>query len=274
MRLLNAPERSATQCEASLERAIVSTLISARDDHEVQTYVVTPGQGSNSHAVTSLCSTLGAKATPVEESDERLLNFAATPSVSFLVARPASTASFATQSGGEQNEVAILLSRLMQPGSWVAISLRAPSKSEIKRVRRWFDYRREASSVAHYTNNPNTLVATLYAGGTTDEEVATLLTQVMSVVPGFDIEAIPFSQAARFSPRLAPLAGIVTGVISSMASHKPTVGLVRDSLRLSSRSLSRRFRRRGCGPTGHFAHLARRGSYPNRPTVSCRRADQ
>ncbi len=201
------------------------TLISARDDHEVQTYVVTPGQGSNSHVITSLCSTLGAKATPIDESDARLLNFEATPIVSFLVARPASTASFATQSGGEQNEVAILLSRLMQPGSWVAITLRAPSKLEIRRVRRWFEHRRDASSVAHYTNNPNTLVATLYAGGTTDEEVATLLTQVMSVVPGFDIEAVPYSQAARFSPRLAPLFGIAAGAASSVASHKPTVGV-------------------------------------------------
>ncbi len=201
------------------------TLISARDDHEVQTYVITPGQGSNSHVVTSLCSTLGAKAAPIDEADERLLNFDGTPSVSFLVARPASTASFATQSGGEQNEVAILLSRLMQPGSWVAISLRAPSKSEIKRVRRWFDHRREAGSVAHYTNNPNALVATLYAGGTTDEEVATLLTQVMSVVPGFDIEAVPYSQAGRFPVSAAPLIGIVAGFASSFELHRTLYGV-------------------------------------------------
>lgn len=201
------------------------TLISARDEHEVQTYVITPGQGSNSHVVTSLCSTLGAKATPIDDDDRHLLNFEGTPAVSFLVARPASTASFATQSGGEQSEVATLLGRLMQPGSWVAITLRAPTKSEIKRVRQWFEHRRDAGSVAHYTNNPNALVATLYAGGTTDDEVSTLLTQVMSVVPGFDIEAVPYLQAARFPLRAAPLIGIVAGALSSFSLHHAIAGV-------------------------------------------------
>lgn len=196
------------------------TLLSVRDDHDMSSYVITPGQGSNSHVVTSLCSTLGAKATQIESADGAPTNFLNTPYSSFLVARPAVSASFATQSGGEQSEVAILLSRIMQPGSWVGMTLRAPNKAEVRRVRKWFVSRRDTGSISHYTNTTNALIVSVFAGATSDDEVATLLTQVVSVIPGFDIETVPYNQAGRFPLRATPLIGIGAALATAFSTHR------------------------------------------------------
>lgn len=205
------------------------TLLSLRDEREMLSYVITPGEGSNSHVVTSLCSTLGAKATQVEDLDEHAPNFADAPYASFLIARPAESASKETQSGGEQSEVAGHLSRIMQPGSWVAMTLRSPTKAEVRRVRRWFDHRRDGGAATHYTNSTNALTVTIFAGANTPEEVATLLNQAVSVIPGFDIEVASFSPR-RFDLRISILIGLAVGIAVGITTHQPLFGLATGAL--------------------------------------------
>jgi hypothetical protein len=200
------------------------TLLTARTERETLSYIITPGQGSNSHVVTSLATALGAKATQVDSMSD-ISEVLDTPFSSFLVARPSKNASFATQSGGDQNEVAVLLGRLLQPGSWVAFTLRKPSESERNRTRKWFEHRRDANSVAHYTNHLNSLVASVFAGGSSLEEVDTLLTQVVSAIPGFDIETKPFSPAAIIPTWAAPLVGIAAGGVAGYELHRTIYGV-------------------------------------------------
>jgi hypothetical protein len=205
------------------------TLLSVRDEREMLSYIITPGEGSNSHVVTSLCSTLGAKATQIDALDEHLPNFARAPYASFLIARPAKSASKETQSGGEQSEVAGHLSRIMQPGSWVAMTLRAPTKAEVRRVRRWFEHRRDGGAATHYTNSTNALTVTIFAGANTPEEVSTLLHQAVSVIPGFDIEVTSFSPM-RFDLRIAIFVGIVAGIVGDLSTHRLPIGLATGAL--------------------------------------------
>lgn len=176
--------RSVNDCTA---KHGVVTLLTARDQHNVSSFVLTPGQGIESHVVKTLCSAIGAKAIPIED------NFPAineTEFVGWLNAHPSQSASVATQAGGEQSEVALLLSRIMQPGSWVAATLRAPKKSEIRRTRDWFNHRRDGA-VTHYSKSPNTVIVSYVAGANTKEEVDLLLTQITSVIPGFDVDVKP-----------------------------------------------------------------------------------
>jgi hypothetical protein len=205
------------------------TLLSVRDEREMLSYVITPGEGSNSHVVTSLCSTLGAKATQIDAIDEHMPNFASAPYASFLIARPAKSASKETQSGGEQSEVAGHLSRIMQPGSWVAMTLRSPTKAEVRRVRRWFDHRRDGGAATHYTNSTNALTVTIFAGANTPEEVATLLHQAVSVIPGFDIEVTSFSPM-RFDLRISIFVGIVAGIVGDLSTHRLLIGFAAGAL--------------------------------------------
>lgn len=98
-----------------------------------------------------------------------------------------------------------MLSRSMRPGSWVAVSLRGPTAAETKRTRLWFRHRRDGLSATHYSLDANALIATYSAGAQTQSEVAALLTQVVSITPGFDLEAAPYT-GQRAVPRVLALA--------------------------------------------------------------------
>ncbi len=197
------------------------TLLTVRDLHNITSYVLTPGQGIESHIVTTLCSAIGAKALVPAEKIPELgdVNY-----LGWLNARPSESASVATQSGGDQSEVAILLSRIMQPGSWVAMTLRTPTKGEIKNTREWFDYRRDGA-VTHYSKSPNTVVASLIAGGASQSEVDTLLNQIVSVIPGFDVD-VEAGKNHRGLP-LVPsiIATLVVGAGAGVATHHWIEGL-------------------------------------------------
>ena len=132
------------------------TSLTARTDRETVSYIITPGQGNNSHVVTNSSSALGAKAVSVDDLNE-ITTVLDSLCASLLVARPNRRASFATQSGGNSNEFAVLLSQLLRPGTWVAITLRKPTGKEQERVRKWVDHRREANSPGHYASHTNLL---------------------------------------------------------------------------------------------------------------------
>ena len=143
--------------------------LAARTDRETVSYFIAPGQGNNSYVVTNLSSALGVKAVSVDDLNE-ITTVLDSPCASFLVARPNRRASLATQSGGNPNEVAVLLSQLLQLGMWVAITLRKPTGKEQERVRKWVDHRREANSRGHYASHTNLLVATFDAGATSQSD--------------------------------------------------------------------------------------------------------
>jgi hypothetical protein len=191
------------------------TLFTVRDQHNITSYVMTPGHGIKSHIVTELCSAIGAKALV---PTEKIPDLGDVEYLGWLNTKPSESASVATQAGGDQTEVAIQLARNMQPGSWVALTLRAPSKAEIKRTREWFDYRRDGA-VTHYSKSPNTVVASFMAGGSTQDEVDSLLKQIVSIIPGFDIE-VEAGKHSRELPLIPSfLAGIVVGVGLDIGTH-------------------------------------------------------
>jgi len=196
------------------------TLLSVRDERELLSYVITPGQGINSHVVTTIAATLGAKAVQVDAIDEGSLTFASTPFASLLIARPSkSRGAHATQSGGDVTEIAGHLGRILQPGSWVAMTLRAPTDKEVSRTRRWFEHRRDGGSTTHYSNSLGVLAVSIFAGGDTEKAVQDILKQVVSVVPGFDIETVPFS-TRRLDARIAVLLSLAIGVFVAIVADK------------------------------------------------------
>jgi len=132
----------------------------------------------------AVSSAVGAKATLV---DPDAIPRVTSDHIGWLVARPTGTASRATQHGGNQSEMAILLARILRPGDWVATTLRPPTKTEIRNSRRWFDHRLR-TPVTHYSKDPGLVVGTILAGSDSSTQVSNLLSQVASAVPGFDIE--------------------------------------------------------------------------------------
>jgi hypothetical protein len=168
-------------------------------------YVGTPS-GSGNHVVTSLSSAVGATAEESTFPPE----VAAAEATGWLVASPGETASRDTQAGNDTTEVAILLARIMRPGDWVAMTLRAPSKAEVRRSRRWIHHRIKGDeSSVHYSNTGEPIVASIMAGSRTHQEVASLLSQLAAVLPGFDIETRTPKAATGLPVRFAVLLAIL-----------------------------------------------------------------
>jgi len=197
------------------------TLLTVRDAAGLASYVVTPSGVGASHVVNALASAVGATATPVET----LPDLDKTPEIGWLEARPYGSVSRDTQAGGDQTEVAILLSRIMRPGSWVAMTLRQPTRTELKRVRRWFGHRLHDPQT-HYTNDGEAVVASIIAGADSHEEVAGLLAQLAAVIPGFDVETTVPKPFFGPSPRVIALLTTVALVAVGTTTHHWVDGLI------------------------------------------------
>lgn len=196
------------------ERGGSVTLVTHRSPTGITSYVTVPMSKMATTTVNSLASAVGAQPVQVDA----LPDLTETPEIGWLEARPSSLASRDTQAGGDQTEVAILLSRIMRPGSWVALSLRAPTRQEVRHVRRWVAHRLHEPQT-HYTNDGDAVVATITAGGTNADEVAGLLSQLAAVIPGFDVETVVRRPKPPLSLRLIALVAVVAFVAAKIAAH-------------------------------------------------------
>jgi hypothetical protein len=175
------------------------------------------GTPITNHVVTSLSSAVGATA----EESECPAELSSTPEVGWLIADPRETASRDTQAGNDANEVAILLAQIMRPGDWVAITLRSPTKSEVRRSRRWILHRIKGDeSSVHYSNTGEPIVGSVMAGARSHQEVASILSQLAAAIPGFDIETRTPKVPSGIPTRLAVLLTAVSLVGAAVFSSK------------------------------------------------------
>ncbi|WP_138413955.1 hypothetical protein [Sinomonas gamaensis] len=93
-----------------------------------------------------------------------------------------------TQAGIDPGELPRLLANAMPEGSWVAVTMRAPSNKERKRHSAWLAHRLGTAVPTHHSVGANAMVATITAGGPGEAEVEALLAQVAAGLPGFDLE--------------------------------------------------------------------------------------
>ena len=159
------------------------------------------GRACGELAVSSLAAALAAKADPVEG----LPDLAAAPAVGWLVARPSNFAHRDTQAGGDPSELAATLARVMSPGAWVAVSLRAASRTEWGRARRWYEHRL-AGVGDHYSRDGEVVVGSIFAGASSGAEVDAILLQLVAAIPGFDLDV-----AVRRAGRTAPAGDVGRG---------------------------------------------------------------
>lgn len=196
------------------------TLITICDEHGTASYVVTPPADRTGYVVGAVSSAVGAKATAVESAPD-----IASRCVGWLVARPTETASRATQHGGDQSEIAILLGRILHPGEWVAATIRPPTKAEIRNSRRWFDHRLR-TPVTHYSKDSGLVVVSIFAGADDDDQVANLLSQIASAIPGFDVEVKVQTRPAIIPLTVSALVATGAGAGVGIGSHHPVFGLL------------------------------------------------
>ncbi len=163
-----------------------ASLLAYAHDDGLAGYVSLPNSGTQTEiAVSTLATALSAKAEPVDELPDLMAG--AQPHLGWLVARPSTFASRDTQAGGDPSETAVLLSRVLHPGQWAAVTMRRASKTEWSRTQRWFEHRL-GGIATHYSRESEAVLCTIYAGGGSKESVRSTLTQLAATMPGFDIE--------------------------------------------------------------------------------------
>src|SRR5579875_3232541 len=160
-------------------------------------------------AAKALAAAVGARPAQVGPPD-----LAGASQVGWLEARPDPMGAHESQAGSDPAEVALALARALASGSWVALTLRSPSRAERNRARRWF--RAQGVGLSHYSAEAEALVASAWAGAPDTTVLRSLLSQLASALPGFEVqtEAVIGRHRHWLAPAGLGTAGLMGGVLN------------------------------------------------------------
>jgi hypothetical protein len=198
-----------------------ATLLTVAGATGISNYVLTSDDARSGRLAGNLADAVGAEARAVEVLPE----LPADGCLGWVVARPSERASRDTQSGGDPAEVARLLGRVMTPGSWLAATVRVPSKREMNRCRVWYAHRL-AGAATHHSNEGEALVVNFVAGAADDDEVRSLLSSLIAALPGFDVEVKVRTGSVLGRVLGLCLAAVAGGVAAVMLVHSVLVALL------------------------------------------------
>lgn len=194
-----------------------ATLLAMREEDGFSCFVLCPDRGQATRLLAAnMNDSLGAKLELVDDVPSLIRGGYAR-----LVARP-NGGGRATQAGGNPAAVAEFLARGGLPvGYWVAVSLRAPKRSELSWARKWFDHQ-DVTRAVHYSREPEALVASVFAGGDDASVAQGVVESLTSALPGFDVDAVGKSVPGRVALSAAGLViGAAPATAVDMLLHSP-----------------------------------------------------
>ena len=178
---------------AAVPEGGTATLLARREPEGLHGYLIIPATTADTaNAQLHLAHAVGAKAVLVE-APEGLDDVEAIGELTYRE----SPALRETQAGLDPRELPTLLANTMPQGSWVAVTLRRPSNKERKHYSPWIANRLGTAIPTHHSTSPNAVIISVKAGGSSREEVRSLLTQVAAELPGFDLETATSFPASR-----------------------------------------------------------------------------
>jgi hypothetical protein len=172
------------------------TLLVRRSSEGLEGFLLVPD--SNDRAAHDLSSIIGAEfervAVPELDTDD----------VGHLVMEKNGASARETQAGIDPSELSRqLVNILSQQGSWIAVTFRRTTTTELKRQRAWIDNRMGSAMAQHHTSGNSPLVVKIVAGSTDSDTTRIILSQVAAALPGFDIAVkakspTPLKEAAPY----------------------------------------------------------------------------
>lgn len=169
-----------------------ATLLTRREATGLHGYVILDGKTVAANAPVQLAHTVGARA----EETELPTDLADSPAIGRLVFKN-SPALRETQSGIDPTELPRILANVLPADSWVAVSMRAPSNKERKHYTPWLANRLGTATPVHHSTSPAAMVISITAGGSSEDEVRSVLAQVTAGLPGFDLDSAVTFPATR-----------------------------------------------------------------------------
>ena len=180
------------------------TLLVHRTTAGMTGHLITDAKVGSDPAAMHLAQAVAARAEPVES----IPDLAAARTIGWLKYRPGSAVNRETQAGVDPSEAARRLAVALAPGQWVAVSMRQPTQGEKRRHRRWLVARMATANPTHHSVTTGAVVVAVRAGADSKAEVSSLLAQVASAMPGFDVDTV----ARTAHPVRAVLAWTVAGL--------------------------------------------------------------
>ncbi len=171
-----------------------TSFVTLREEDGLRHLVVLPDSEAPERVAFSLAQAVAARSEPDEAPD-----LSQTRSIVRLLVDRNSVVGVSTQAGSDLTVVIDTVASALQVGEWVAASVRKPSRTELRRYRRWSEQRIGAS---HHSLDPKAVMVSLWAGGVTKGSARSVLTRVAGSLPGFDLRTMtqPFGRASSVVP--------------------------------------------------------------------------
>lgn len=172
------------------------TLLIRRGENNLEQFVVLSQQAATANMQMQLAKAVGAR-VEVAEIPEML---GATPAIGLMNAIPNAGVGRDTQAGADPAESSRILATSLQPGSWVAITFRWPTKQERRSWMRWLAHRMGTPNPIHHSVSASAVVAEITVGAPEWFQVEAVVNQVAAALPGFDlsVQAVPPAGRAKF----------------------------------------------------------------------------
>jgi hypothetical protein len=191
-----------------------TVLLLRREQATMRGYLITSGTGGDSmRAATDLAHTVGAKA-----SESPLpMNLDLDNVIGYLVYESGSAVAREAQVNADPTETARLLANTLPDGSWVAVTLRKPTKKERTRSQQWLSHRLSTAIPNHHSLSPDAVVVSIFAGAEDPETVRSILEATRSAMPGFDV-ITKTKVATRMSSAMPFAVGACGSVVAAIGS--------------------------------------------------------
>lgn len=215
-------QRSANFASAATTRYNSVSLIATRTEDGVHGYLVAPDWKGIDSAAQSLAHAVGAKAVEVDSPPD--LIGPGREVVGRLDYQDGNSGGI-IQAGADPAEVIRTLAHAMPMNSWVGVVMRRPTRGEHKR---WFEWlnTRIGGMQSHNTRQTNyPVVTSIYAATSSHFTTRSLLNQVASTLPGFDMSVgtqIPMRWVAALAPFLLPLLLLVAHLLPGLVGQVVT----------------------------------------------------
>lgn len=198
-----------------------SMVVTRRGEHGLEHYFVAPDTGRPGNAAALLGQAAAARPDEIPELPELLSG----SHIAVMTVRPSMVIGQDTQAGADMSLVSSALSNMLDKDQWVAAVFRAPSPTEVKWYRRWFDDMYGGRAV-HHSVQSSAVLMTVFAGANSVQGAQSIVQSVASALPGFDVPVVPQVlspwDTARWSAWAAAgaaAAGVASLVVPALQGH-------------------------------------------------------
>ncbi|WP_276947098.1 hypothetical protein [Ferrimicrobium acidiphilum] len=187
---INQIVQRSRQFGAILKSGGHAAIVLIPEDNQVSTYIVTEEGRAGDNVLNGILNAVGARA--VSGASEHCLAIiqeaiSSSESVGALRAVPQNGPSKSIQQNANPVELAQIAHSMMEPGTWVCLSMRAATNSEMRRTRKWYHIN-DPGVRNHHTSELNQATFSLIAGGRHPHEVENMLLSIAGSMPGFDVD--------------------------------------------------------------------------------------